>query len=83
MQGLEGMLIRKNVLLITLVGTGKLVCNSKYALRGDMSEQYKSCNLTARSRYLAKLQVVGLKDDSFAVWNNSNFKIYVSVFVQR
>ena len=41
-----------------------------------MSEQYKSLDPAARARYLAKLQVLGLKeaDDPFATWNNSKFE---------
>ena len=41
-----------------------------------MSEQYKSLDRAARAKYLAKLQVLGLKeaDDPFATWNNSKFE---------
>ena len=46
-----------------------------------MSEQYKSLDPAARARYLAKLQVLGLKeaDDPFATWNNSKFEDNMSL----
>jgi len=43
---------------------GKLACNGKCALCGDMSEQYIRLDPTARSRYLAKVQVLGLTTGS-------------------
>ena len=47
-----------------------------------MSEQYKSLDPAARARYLAKLQVLGLKeaDDPFATWNNSKFEDNMSLW---
>ena len=47
-----------------------------------MSEQYKSLDPAARARYLAKLQVLGLKeaDDRFATWNNSKFEDNMSLW---
>ena len=55
---LEGMLIGKNALRHYVGGTRKLACNVKCALCGDMSEQYISFDPSARSMYLAKLQVL-------------------------
>ena len=51
------------------------------ALCGDMSEQYISLDPTARSRYLANLQILGLTevDNPLASWNNSKFKCLPSV----
>ena len=48
-----------------------------------MSEQYKSLDPAARARYLAKLQVLGLKeaDDPFATWNNSKFEDNMSLWL--
>ena len=47
-----------------------------------MSEQYKSLDPAARARYLAKFQVLGLKeaDDPFATWNNSKFEDNMSLW---
>ena len=47
----------------------------------ELSEQYKSLDPAARARYLAKLQVLGLKeaDDPFATWNNSKFEDNMSL----
>ena len=56
------MLIGKNALYHYVDGARKLACNVKCALCGDMSEQYISLDPTARSRYLAKLQVLGLTE---------------------
>ena len=48
----------------------------------ELSEQYKSLDPAARARYLAKLQVLGLKeaDDPFATWNNSKFEDNMSLW---
>ena len=54
------MLIGKNVLRHYIGGKRKLACNGKCALCGDMSEQYICLDPTARSRSLAKVQVLGL-----------------------
>ena len=45
-----------------------------------MSEQ--SLDLAARARYLAKLQILGLKeaDDPFAAWNDSKFEDNMSLW---
>ena len=56
------MLIGKNALRHYVGGKRMLACNGKCALCGDMSEQYISLDPTARSRYLAKLQVLGLTE---------------------
>ena len=47
-----------------------------------MSEEYQSLDPAARARYLAKLQVLGLKedDDSFATWNDSRFEDNMSLW---
>ena len=73
------MLIGKNALRHYVGGTRKLACNGKCALCGDMSEQYISLDPSARSRYLAKLQVLVLTevDYTFASWNDSKFKLSV------
>ena len=64
------MLIGKNALRHYVGGTRMLACNSKCALCEDMSEQYISLDPTARSRYLAKLQVLMEVDDPLALWND-------------
>ena len=66
MRKLEGMLIGKNALYHYVDGARKLACNVKCALCGDMSEQYISLDPTARSRYLAKLQVLGLTEIEYS-----------------
>ena len=47
-----------------------------------MSEEYQSLDPAARARYLAKLQVLGLKedDDPFATWNDSRFEDNMSLW---
>ena len=56
----------------------KLARNGKCTLCGDMSEQYISLYPTARFRYLANLQVLGLMevDDPLASWNDSKFQVF-------
>ena len=47
-----------------------------------MSNTNESLDPTARARYLAKLQVLGLKEahDPFATWNNSKFEGNMSLW---
>ena len=72
---------KKKALRHYVGGMRKLACNGKCALCGDMSEKYVSLDPTARFRYLANLQVLGLTevDD---LWLRGTI-VSSSVFAQR